>query len=222
MRPGAVYHKPPTKPARAFTLTDLLLILASVAILAVILLPVLARSTVRPSKISCANNVKQIGLAFRTWAIDNDDRFPMQVSVTNGGSMELAVSGQVFPHFQVMSNELVTPKILVCPNDEDRTYATNFTAGISDTNISYFVNLDSMPGDGSSLLCGDRNLTNNRAAGGRFILFQNRTRIGWTKDIHSKKGNLCFGDGRVDEVANGRPHTMVKLPEGVTNRLAIP
>jgi hypothetical protein len=156
------------------------------------------------------------------WAIDNDDRLPMQVSVTNGGSMELTASGQVFPHFQVMSNELSTPKILFCPNDKDRTYATDFTIGLTDKNISYFVDLDSVLGDASSLLCGDRNLTNKRAAGSRFIVVSNGSSIGWTKQLHSKKGNLCFANGVVERVMNGEPLTIVKLPEGATNSLAIP
>jgi hypothetical protein len=136
--------------------------------------------------------------------------------------MEFAVSGQVFPHFQVISNELLTPKILVCPNDKGRTWATNFTMGLSDKNISYFVNLDSILEDGSSLLCGDRNLTNSRALGSRFVIVSKGARIGWTKEVHSKKGNLCFGDSTVNGATNGWPLTIVRLPEGVTNRLAIP
>jgi len=81
-------------------------------------------------RINCANNLKQVGLAFRTWAIDNDGRFPMQVSVTNGGTMELVSSGLVFPHFQVMSNELSTPKILFCRADTQRTNANNFATAL--------------------------------------------------------------------------------------------
>jgi competence protein ComGC len=222
MRAGESYESPPTKSARAFTMTELLLILAGLAILAVIFLPALARSNARSSKLGCSNNLKQVGLAFRTWAIDNNEHFPMQVSVTNEGTMELTSSEAVFPHFLVMSNELSTPKILVCPADEERTYATNFTSGLSDKNISYFVDLDSVPADGAGLLCGDRNLANKPAAGGRFVSVSNGTSIGWTKDIHSRKGYLCFGDGRVEGVRNGGPLTTVRMPEGVTHRLAIP
>ena len=136
--------------------------------------------------------------------------------------MELTGSGVLFPHFQVMSNELSTPKILLCPNDEHRTYATHFGAGFTDQNISYFLNVDSVPEDGSSVLCGDRNLTNQPSVGGRLVVVSKGANIGWTKEIHSRRGNLCFGDGRVDGVANGGPLTTVRLPEGITNRLAIP
>jgi hypothetical protein len=222
MRAGEIYEGLSTRTERALTIVELLLILASLGILAVVVLALLARSAARSPHVNCYNNLKQVGLAFRTWAIDSNDRFPTQVSVTNGGTLELIGTGQVFPHFQVVSNELSTPVILVCPKDKQRTYATNFVSGFSDQNISYFLNVDALPGNGSNLLCGDRNLTNNPAAGGRFITVSKGTSIGWTKDIHSKKGNLCFGDATVNGVTNGWPLTVVRLPEGVTNRLAIP
>ena len=146
----------------------------------------------------------------------------MQVSVTNGGTLELTGSGLVFPHFQVMSNYLSTPKILVCPDDEQRTNAASFERGFTDQNISYFLNVDSVPGDGSSLLCGDRNLTNQPSAKTRFVTVSNGTRIGWTGEIHSHKGNVAFGDGHVEGVRNGSPLTVVRIAGGATNRLAIP
>ena len=197
--------------------------LAVLALLLALLLPSVSRQPIS-SRLSCVNNLKQVGLAFRTWAIDNDGHFPMQVSITNGGAMEFVGTGQVFPHFQVMSNELSTPLILFCPNDVQRTNATSFNSGFNDQNISYFLNVDAIPDNGSDLLCGDRNLTNQRWTGSRFVSVSNGTAIGWTKEVHSKRGNLCFGDGQVelDAVRNGRPRSIVRLPEGVTNRLAIP
>src|SRR5205085_8808294 len=103
-----------------------------IALLAAIFLPALAKSKARSSRLGCTNCLKQIGLAFRSWSLDNNDQFPMRVSVTNGGTMELVASGVVYPHFQVMSNELSTPKILLCPNDEKRSYATNFAVDLTD------------------------------------------------------------------------------------------
>ena len=190
--------------------------------MAVIFLPALVKSRARSSKIGCSNCLKQVALSFRTWAIDNNDHFAMQVSATNGGTLELTGSGLVFPHFQVMSNELSTPRILYCPNDQSRIYATNFTSGLTDKNISYFVNVDAVPDDGSSLLCGDRNLTNQPSAQTRFVAVSNGTRIGWTREIHSHSGYVAFGDGRVEGVRNGNPLTVVRIAESGTNRLAIP
>jgi prepilin-type processing-associated H-X9-DG protein len=166
--------------------------------------------------------MKQIGLSFRSWAIDNNDHFPMQVSVTNGGTMELAASGAVFPHFQVLSNELSTPRVLLCPEDKNRSWATNFTSDLIDKKLSYFLNMNSVPTDGTSLLCGDRNITSRASPGSRLVNLTKDTTIAWTKEIHSGRGNLCFGDGSVNGFTNGTVSTVLQVPAGVTNRLAVP
>jgi hypothetical protein len=93
-------------------------------------------------RVVCANNLKQIGLAFRTYAIDNDGRFPFNLSTNAGGSMEFcALDSDGFDtnaalHFQVISNELSTPILLVCPKDWSRKPAPRFH-NLQATNISY-------------------------------------------------------------------------------------
>src|SRR5690349_8253126 len=103
------------------TVIEMLIIVAVLSLLAAIFVPQMHRHHASPCRINCTNNLKQIGLAFRTWALDNNDQFPFQVSATNGGTMELTGSGIASVHFQVMSNELSTPKILLCPADIGRT-----------------------------------------------------------------------------------------------------
>ena len=113
-----------------------------VAILAALLLPALSNAKGKAETISCINNMKMIGLSFRTWAIDNEDNFPFNVSTNKGGTLELCSLGTdgfdrnaVF-HFRVMSNELSTPKILLCPADKGKQPAIDFPSLLA-ANISY-------------------------------------------------------------------------------------
>jgi hypothetical protein len=93
-------------------------------------------------KITCVNNLKHIGLAFRLWALDNDDRFPCNVSTNAGGAMEFCAVGRdgfernTAGHFQVMSNELNTPKILICPQDKTKKPSADF-ANLQAENVTY-------------------------------------------------------------------------------------
>jgi len=60
----------------AFTLIELLIVIAILAILAAILFPVFARAKENALKASCASNLKQLGLAFIQYSQDYDERFP--------------------------------------------------------------------------------------------------------------------------------------------------
>ena len=91
---------------------------------------------------TCANNLKQIGLALRTWGIDHDGDFPFNASTNRGGTKELcSVSSDgfdrnAFVHFMAMSNELALPKILLCPADSSKHPADDFKSLRAD-NVTY-------------------------------------------------------------------------------------
>ena len=46
--------------------------------------------------------------------------------------------------------------------------------------------------------------------------------IGWSKEMHREKGNLCFANAHVAAFINGAVASVVRIPAGVTNRLAVP
>jgi prepilin-type N-terminal cleavage/methylation domain-containing protein len=166
------------KRKRAFTLIELLVVIAIIAILAALLLPALAAAKRKAQRINCVNNLKQVNIAFRIWEGDNQDRYPMAVSTSQGGSMEkIYTAGNtggtptagfgLTNIFVVMSNELSTPRILYCTSDNgpNRTYTTNFSqfTGIASTGwgtnyLSYFVCGDAYETYPQMVLDGDRNL----------------------------------------------------------------
>ncbi|HEY5345506.1 MAG TPA: type II secretion system protein [Verrucomicrobiae bacterium] len=178
----------------AFTLVALLVIVAVLAILAALFLPTLAGAHDRSRQIQCVNNLKQCGLAFRIWEGDNNDKYPMATD-KDFGTQEL-----VAHYFQVMSNELSTPRILICPADT-RTAAMNFVR-LKNQNVSYFIGLDANEANPQMFLDGDRNITGDSAPQNGILKLVPGGAASWTTAIHNNQGNLGLADGAVMSFSN--------------------
>ena len=112
-----------TRRMGGFTGWDLLICVVTVVLFLGVFLPIFfSRPRVSSNRINCVSNLKQIGLAFRMWSNDNGGKFPMNSlsSGNNEGTLEFTLTGEVWRHFQIISNELNTPKVLVCSTDPAR------------------------------------------------------------------------------------------------------
>jgi hypothetical protein len=99
----------------------------------------------RRLEITCVNNLKMINLSLRAWADDHGDRFPWNVTTNEGGAKELVVvdkNGFVansWRLFQVISNELNSPVVLVCPGDSKKP-AADFDH-LTASNVTYRLHI---------------------------------------------------------------------------------
>jgi hypothetical protein len=207
--------------SRGFTVLDLIIVLATV-VLVVLLLPIFAsRSTQPAGRVRCMGNLKQIGLAFRLWAGDHGEKFPMTVPIADGGTSEFLSAAEVFRHFASVSNEMNNAKVLACPRDNGRTQKTNFVT-LNNGNVSYFVGLDAKNGDLQMILSGDRNIsTNGRLMSGILMLASTPPLI-WTKDIHVNCGNIGLADGSAQQVTDATLLRQINLSTNVSARVDIP
>jgi prepilin-type N-terminal cleavage/methylation domain-containing protein/prepilin-type processing-associated H-X9-DG protein len=196
-----------------FTLVEMLVVIAIIGILAALLLPAINSAKLHAKRMACVNHLRQLGLGFQMFANDHNGKLPMQVSIRDGGTAELVNATNqestaftsAYRHLQALSNELATPRILLCAMDT-RAAAENFPS-LRNTNVSYFVNARAESGNPAFILAGDRNLTNNSAGGQTVLRLDANNYLLWTAELHRFKGNLQYADGHVEEL--NRPVLMV-------------
>jgi prepilin-type N-terminal cleavage/methylation domain-containing protein len=208
----------PRPASPAFTLIELLVVIAIIAILASLLLPALGQAKARAKSTACLNNLKQIGLGLRLWADDNGDKFPWNLEVGRGGS---AGSADWTDHFRACSNELSTPRILLCPTDREKRAGTNWAFTFGDMNVSYFVGYNAAESKPQTVLAGDGNvLGGGGGLDATWTPFMGSSiDASWSKARHLRSGLLLFGDQSVKSTKTPtlREQISAELAAGASN-----
>lgn len=203
----------------AFGIVEVLAMLTVVLVLGWLLMPRTKGCGASATRIKCVNNLKNVGLAFRIFATDNGDMFPAEVMASNG--VEVA-STDIVSIYGSLSNELSTPKILLCPEDKKKEEATSFT-NFSGKNISYFASLTAKETLPTAFLGGDRNLmTNGVPMRPGLLTLTTNLAIAWTKELHKEQGDVVMGDGSVQQMSSSRLKGAIRDQDIATNDLLIP
>jgi len=200
--------RPSAGSQRGFTLLEMMLVAVIIMILMTLALPVIVRTKGRGLQLECLSQLRQTGIGFVSYAQDHGDRFPFQVPVKDGGTLELlqaASQGEgdvfyAFRHFQAISNELNVAKIFRCPVDFRTAAAT--VAQLKNDNISYFLSVTADPARSESLLSGDRNFVEAGTQPGSIMKLTAMSAPKWTRAGHEFKGNLLFAGGHVERTGN--------------------
>jgi prepilin-type processing-associated H-X9-DG protein len=198
------------------TLVEVVVVIFAFFVLAATLLAAVNAPRVRNS-VGCVNHLKQLALAFA--------QSPATAIATGNVLTVSGGKGIAESIFQGMSNELASPRILVCPGDRARIPVGSFANPITARNASYFINLDSHEASPQSVLFGDDNLENHgrRVQSGLFQVSSNRL-MSWTIERHGFSGNVALADGSVQAVKSAGLNRIFSGTNGVpvSLRLAIP
>ena len=123
----------------AFTFIEMLVVIVTMLVLAAMFLPFLIKEKARAQRISCTGRLKQIGLGFRQWAMDNTDRRAITATTFTNGLGNLNVS-----YFVGLDADETQPQMFLAGDDNFiingqparsgiAALTTNTTVGWADT-----------------------------------------------------------------------------------------
>jgi prepilin-type N-terminal cleavage/methylation domain-containing protein/prepilin-type processing-associated H-X9-DG protein len=203
---------------RGFTLVELLVVIAVIAILASLMLPALVRSKAQAARTACLSNQRQIGFAYHMYTHDNNDFYPAQLDWQAAGGQDGFYDIFVASTNRPLNLYLRNLLIFRCPSDkgDELTGATNCFLQYGNSYLPQWY-MDSfrtrhVVGDSSSPL-GSYEATPmkvsevsqgpvNKFVQGDWIWHPNRgttvPRSIWHNYKGSSRMNMLFADGHIE------------------------
>jgi hypothetical protein len=212
-----------TRNCSGFTIKDLVILLVLVGGGAALFLPAVLKSgSSKASKVFCQNRLHDIGLSFSLFAVDHANKYPMQLSTNEAGTLELGADPNfAYRHFRAAYQlKSPSPTWLKCPEDNQRSAASSWD-NFGNTNLSYFLALDANYSTPSMILAGDRNISTNSSIALSTSEFR---RIRWEDSLglHGIQGHVLFSDGHVSRLdSDGLSNAVFNLPLEL-GRLLVP
>ena len=207
----------PDRCRRGFTLLELLVVMAIIAILVSLLFSVITRAAIRARQAWCSSNLRQIGVGLTLFSDAHGGRYPWQLSVSEGGSAEYNLQGMIHggtflrstAAFLVASNDLSSPRIVSCPGTRS-PWAPSWNQ-LRPANLNYAVHLRAEPGHAESVLAVDDNLSAPAVPAGQSRRATNEL-MSWTAERHADRGTALYADTHVAVTRNVR---VLPPPTGV-------
>lgn len=99
----------------AFTLVEMLVVIAIIALLAALLLPALSRAKETARATVCLSNLHQVGIALQIYVSENNNKMPVMRDVSTDPA---AAATNTFPAInKVLASQLGNTNVLRCPSD---------------------------------------------------------------------------------------------------------
>ena len=133
---------------KAFTLMELLVVIAVIAILASLLLPAFSRGKEAARSISCISNLHQIGIGLQLYVSDNGNRLPV---MSDWSAAQSADTNAPFMN-RVLSQQAGSSNVFHCPSDKGglfevtgSSYSWNFLLNGQDADHLRLLGMDFNP-----------------------------------------------------------------------------
>jgi len=217
-------HPPAGRPRDGFTLIELLTVIAIIAILAAILIPVVGKVRDQARGAQCGSNLRAVGMAMHLYADDNNDAFPPFNDRNNRPAQGLwwlhglmgmnEANQQLWPNYlgDVWDDQQKRANFLICPQSS-HVYPELHGIGYG---INMFHGQDRWNPKRSAIndptryvLVADANLLLDLNWYGSALTFQH-----WPNTLHAGGAYYLFAAGNVSYIRAQAPHLLHSPPLG--------